>query len=248
MADGVLAGKVAMITGGSRGLGRRMAVAFAREGAQVIVASRKYNACQETVAEIETAGGSAFAYACHVGRWAEVDALVDAAYDQFGRVDVLVNNAGMSPGYDSLEQVDEALYDKVLDVNLKGPFHLTALIGSRMARGDGGSILNISSTAAVRPGPTNLPYAAAKAGLNALTLGFARAFGPTVRVNAIMAGPFRTTIAEHWDPEFMAEVCATQVLGRIGEPDEIVGSALYFAGSASTYTTGAILSVDGGLA
>jgi NAD(P)-dependent dehydrogenase (short-subunit alcohol dehydrogenase family) len=225
-----------------------MAVAFAREGARVIVASRKSDACEQTVAEIETEGGSAFAYPCHVGRWAEVDALVEAAYNRFGRVDVLVNNAGMSPGYDSLEDVGEALYDKVLDVNLKGPFHLTALIGSRMARGAGGSILNISSTAAVRPDPSNLPYAAAKAGLNALTLGFARAFGPTVRVNAIMAGPFRTGIAEHWDAEFMARVCAAQALGRIGEPDEIVGSALYFAGPASTYTTGAILAVDGGLA
>src|SRR6185295_5100911 len=127
--------------------------------------------------------------ACHVGDWAQVEALVEASYARFGKLDVLVNNAGMSPLYPSLDQVSEALWDKVLDVNLKGPFRLSALVGSRMAAGEGGSIINISSIAAMRPSPTETPYAAAKAGLNAITVAFAHAYGPKVRVNCIQAGP-----------------------------------------------------------
>ena len=122
-------------------------------------------------------GRRALPVACHVGEWSQVEALADTAYREMGRVDVLVNNAGMSPLYDRVEDVSEALYDKVLDVNLKGPFRLTALVGARMAAGEGGSIIMVSSAAAVRPSPAVIPYAAAKAGLNAMTEGFAHAFG-----------------------------------------------------------------------
>ena len=241
-----LTGKVALVTGGSRGLGREMSLAFARAGADVVVASRKLESCERTATEIEALGRSALAHACHVGNWSDVEALVDAAYARFGRVDVLVNHAGMSPLYPSLDAVSEELWDKVLAVNLKGPFRLSALVGSRMHAGAGGSIINVSSIAAEKPGPTETPYAAAKAGLNAITLAFAEAYGPNVRVNAIQAGPFLTDISRAW-PEGAEQFLASKAsLGRAGRPDEIVGTALYLASSASSFTTGAILRVDGG--
>jgi len=186
--------------------------------------------------------------ACHVGHWDELDGLVERAYDAFGRVDVLVNNAGMSPLYPDLTAVSEELWDKVLAVNLKGPFRLTALVGTKMAAGPyGGSIINVSSTGSVRPAPHMLPYDAAKAGLNALTEGFAKAFGPTVRVNCIMAGPFLTDISKAWDHTTLEHGMRHHALQRAGEAEEIVGAALYFATDASSYTTGAVLRVDGGI-
>src|SRR2546429_5482095 len=185
-----LTGRVRLVTGGSRGLAREMPRASARFGADVMTASRKQDACDTAAEEIRRATGRrALGRACHVGRWNELQGLVDAAYEHFGALDILVNNAGMSPLYPSVEAVSEELWDKVLAVNLKGPFRLTALIGSRMAQGNGGSIINISSGAASRPTPDVIPYAAAKAGLEAMTVGFARAFAPKVRVNAIQAGP-----------------------------------------------------------
>jgi len=241
-----LHGKVALVTGGSRGLGREMALAFARAGADVAIVSRKLAACESVAAEIEAHGRRALPHACHVGRWEDLDDLVDAAYGRFGRVDVLVNNAGMSPLYPSLVEVSEALWDKVLAVNLKGPFRLSALVGTRMAAGAGGSSINVSSVAAIRPTPTETPYAAAKAGLNALTVAFAHAFGPTVRVNCIMAGPFLTDISKAWDPAAVRRFEAVAALGRAGRPEEIVGTALYLASDASSFTTGAVLRVDGG--
>jgi NAD(P)-dependent dehydrogenase (short-subunit alcohol dehydrogenase family) len=246
---GMLAGRVALITGGSRGLGKAMALGFAEAGADVIVASRKLENCQAVAREIEAKGRRALAVACHVGHWDELEGLVAASYDAFGRIDVLVNNAGMSLLYDSVATVTETMWDKVVDLNLKGPFRLTALVGSRMADGPyGGSIINISSTGSIRPAPGMLPYDAAKAGLNALTVGFAHAFGPTVRVNCIMAGPFMTDVTAAWDiPAFEQGAKANFALQRGGQPDEIVGAALYFASAASSYTTGAVLRVDGGI-
>jgi NAD(P)-dependent dehydrogenase (short-subunit alcohol dehydrogenase family) len=182
-----------------------------------------------------------------VGRWDECDALADAAYARFGHVDVLVNNAGMSPLYPSLVEVGEDLFDKVIGVNLKGPFRLSALVGKRMFDGDGGSIINVSSTASIRPTPTETAYAAAKAGLNAITTAFAHEYGPKVRVNCIMPGPFLTDISKAWDmAAFTERVEANFALHRGGEPEEIIGAALYFASDASSYTTGAILKIDGG--
>jgi NAD(P)-dependent dehydrogenase (short-subunit alcohol dehydrogenase family) len=225
-----------------------MVKAFAAAGADVVIASRKLDNCEAVAEEIEaTTDRSALAVGCHVGEWDQMDALADAAYERFGRVDVLVNNAGMSPLYDRLVDVTESLYDKVLDVNLRGPFRLTALIGTRMAEGDGGSIINVSSGGAVRPRGDIVPYAAAKAGLNAMTIGFAHAFGPKVRVNCIQSGPVLTDIAKAWDSEYVARGPQGFALGRFGQPNEIVGAALYFASDASSFTTGAILAVDGGM-
>jgi NAD(P)-dependent dehydrogenase (short-subunit alcohol dehydrogenase family) len=244
-----LEGKVAVVTGGSRGLGREMVLAFARAGAAVVIASRKVEACEALADEVRRElGVPALAVACHVGRWGDVDALVDSAYAAFGRVDVLVNNAGIAPLYEALAEVDEELFDKVVAVNLKGPFRLGALVGARMAKGDGGSIINVSSVAAILPTPEDLPYAAAKAGLDALTAGFALAYGPKVRVNTIMAGPFMTDISRGWDLDAFAATAKTYPLGRGGQPSEIVGAALYLASDASSFTTGSILRVDGGQA
>ena len=242
-----LSGKVVLVTGGSRGLGRAMVLGFAAHGADVIIASRKFDACEAVAAEVRAMGRKALPVAAHVGRWDDCDALVHHVYAQFGRIDVLVNNAGMSPLYGKLSEVPEEMFDKVLAVNLKGPFRLSALIGERMAEGDGGSIINVSSVAAVNPAPNAEPYGAAKAGLNNLTRSFAFAFGPKVRVNSIMAGPFLTDISKAWDMEVFKQRAATRIaLKRGGEADEIVGAALYFASAASSFTTGAILRVDGG--
>jgi len=241
--------KVAVITGGSRGLGRAIAGAFAERGATVVIASRKPQACEAAAAEItEQTGARARGLACHVGRWSDCDALVERVYAEFGRIDVMVNNAGSSPLYPSLDQVSEELFDKVMAVNLKGHFRLCALVGTKMAAGDGGSIINVSSTSSVSPNPMELPYGAAKAGLSTLTVGFARAFGPSVRVNTIMPGPFLTHISQAWDMEAFAERARVGIpLQRAGRPEEIIGAALYLASDASSYVTGTTVTLDGGM-
>lgn len=242
-----LTGKVALVTGGSRGLGREMVLAFAEHGADVVIASRKLDGCEAVADEVRAMGRKALAVATNVSRWADCDALVARAYGEFGKVDVLVNDAGLSPLYPKLSAVTEELFDKVIGVNLKGPFRLSALIGERMAEGAGGSIINVSSTASANPAPQAEPYGAAKAGVNNLTRSFAFAFGPKVRVNCIMAGPFLTDISKAWDMEaFNARAQSRIALQRGGQAHEIVGAALYFASDASSFTTGSVLRVDGG--
>lgn len=244
-----LTDRVAVVTGGSRGLGFEMAMAFAQQGADVVIASRKAEACEAAASRIAAATGRrAVGLGCHVGKWEDCDALVERVHDEFERVHVLVNNAGMSPLYDSVGTITESLYDKVLDVNLKGPFRLAAAFGERMVEAGGGSIINVSSVAAVTPGPAEVPYGMAKAGLNNLTVGLARTLGPSVRVNCIMPGPFLTDISEAWDLEAFGKMARTVIpLQRGGEPHEIVGAALYLASDASSYTTGSILKIDGGM-
>lgn len=242
-----LNGKVATITGGSRGLGREMALAFARCGADVVIASRKIENCTALAEEISSSTGrKAVPVACHVGDWDQCDALTESVYDEFGRCDILVNNAGMSPLYPSLVEVSQELYDKVMNVNLRGPFRLSATFGRRMADGDGGSIINVSSVAAAQPSPFETAYGAAKAGVHALTKSFAREYAPKVRVNCIMPGMFMTDISKAWDDATLKTATKTPI-GRGGEPDEIVGAAMYLASDASSYTTGSIIKVDGGL-
>ena len=245
-----LSGRVALVTGGSRGLGREMAMVFAQHGADVVIASRKLESCKATADEIRsTTGQKALAHACNVSNWDEMEPLADAAYNEFGKVDILVNNAGMSPLYDRVVNVTEALYDKVMGVNLKGPFRLTAIVATRMKEGDGGSIINVSSVAAIRPSPDVIPYAAAKAGLEAMTIAFSKGFGPKVRVNCIEAGPFLTDISKAWDLEAFNKAAEERIpMRRGGQPNEIAGAALYLASDASSFTTGAILRVDGGQA
>lgn len=237
------AGKTVLVTGGSRGLGYQMVTAFAERGAHTIIASRKIENCEKVAEECRALGRRALALSAHVGRWAECDALIEAAYNEFGRIDVLINNAGMSPPCPSHE-MSESLFDSVLNLNFKGPFRLASQIGHRMAEGDGGCIINISSTGALMALPGVVPYGAAKAALNAMTVSLSREYGPKVRVNTISAGPFLTDIADAWDPRRREK--QPVALGRPGNPAEIVTAALMLASPASSYTTGALLRVDGG--
>lgn len=238
-------GRVAVVTGGSRGLGAEISKALAAHGADVVVTSRKIESCQEVALEIERLGRRALAHACHVGRWEELDDLVEAAYAAFGKVDILVNNAGIAPVAPSSIETSEELIDRTFAVNFKGPFRLSALFAARMAQHGGGSIINVSSTGAVRPEPLFGPYAAAKAALNVITQAQALEFGPLVRVNGIMAGPFWTDMATSWREEANRE--STSAVQRIGRAEEIASAALYLASPASSYTTGSIVTVDGGL-
>jgi NAD(P)-dependent dehydrogenase (short-subunit alcohol dehydrogenase family) len=248
-----LEGKTAIITGGSRGLGREMALAFAERGANIVVASRKVENCETVANEVRALGRRALAIGYHAASWADAEMLATTAIAEFGHIDILVNNAGMSPLYSSLVEVTEDLYDKVLGVNLKGPFRLSALIGTHMttknANGTvrGGSIINVSSIASQRPSPNEVIYGAAKAAVNNLTMGLARTYAPHVRVNCIVPGPFLTDISKAWDMERFNKAAKTgYMLQRGGEPHEIVGAALYLASDASSYTTGTMLPVDGG--
>jgi NAD(P)-dependent dehydrogenase (short-subunit alcohol dehydrogenase family) len=243
-----LSGKTVLVTGGSRGLGKEMVLACARMGADVVIASRKLDNCELLAKEVEeTTGRQAMPYGVHVGRWDQLDGLVEGVYERFGKVDVLINNAGMSPLYDKLSDVSEQLFDSVVNLNLKGPFRLSVLVGERMVADGGGSIINVSSSGSIRSGASIIAYAAAKAGLNSMTEGLAQAFGPTVRVNTLMSGTMMTDISKAWDMDAMAPSIERLALRRIGEPHEVVGAALYFASDASSYTTGATLRVDGGI-
>lgn len=242
--------KVVLITGGSRGLGKAMSLAFAAEGAKVVIASRKIEACEALAGQIHASGGEALALACHVGNWDTLEGVVDQVIDAYGRIDVLINNAGMSPVAPSLLETSEALVDKILDINLKGPLRLTALAATRMAESGGGSIINISSLASLRPAPITTAYSAAKAGLNALTAASAQEYASVgVRVNCIVCGTFDTDAAAAMvnNKEILPHIVGPIALQRIGEPDEVVGAALYFASDASSYTTGTCLTIDGGV-
>ncbi len=242
-----LDGKIAVVTGGSRGIGRSIVLGFARAGADVVIASRKIEACESVAEEVRaTTGQRALAVATHVGRWADCDRLADEVYEHFGRCDVLVNNAGMSPHYPDLDSISEEYYDKVQGVNLKGPFRLSARVGARMVDHGGGSIINVSTIGSLRPGAHELVYACAKAGLNALTIGLAEAYAPTVRANAILPGAVATDIVDAWSDEMKRGAVQMTPLGRMALPDDYIGPALWLASDASAFVTGVLVRVDGG--
>jgi NAD(P)-dependent dehydrogenase (short-subunit alcohol dehydrogenase family) len=241
-------GKVVLVTGGSRGLGYQMVKAFAERGADVIIASRKLDNCEAVADEVRALGRKALAISAHVGKWDECDRLIEKSYAAFGRVDVLINNAGMSPRANSHE-VTEALFDSVVSLNFKGPFRLASQIAHRMASdefgGDGGCIINVSSSGSVMPQPGVVPYGASKAALNALGLSLAHEYAPKVRVNTLSAGPFLTDIAKAWTPEMRETNPSPR--GRPGDPPDIVTSALFLASPASVNVTGALVRCDGGI-
>jgi NAD(P)-dependent dehydrogenase (short-subunit alcohol dehydrogenase family) len=243
-----LDGKVALVTGGSRGIGRAIAEALATAGAIVVIASRRVESCEAAAAEIgEATGRRTMAVACHMGRWSECDHLADAVEDEFGRCDVLVNNAGMSPAYADLSDVSEELYDKVHAVNARGPFRLSVRIGERMAQGDGGSIINVSSVGSLRPTVADLPYAMAKAALNALTLGLAGAWAPKVRVNAVLPSASETDLTTPWPAATKARIAEANPMKRLGRPEDAAALCVFLASSAAGYINGAQIPVDGGL-
>ena len=243
-----LAGKVAVITGGSRGIGRAIALAYAEHGADVVIASRKLDNCREVADDIsEATGRKALAVGTHVGRWEDCQRLADTVLEEFGRCDILVNNAGMSPLYGKVTDITEEYYDKVSSVNLKGPFALSIRLGGHMYDHGGGSIINISSIGSIRPSRVEVVYGMAKSGLNAMTIALADAFGPKVRVNCILPGAVLTDISHAWSDETIANAHKTP-LGRAGYADDFRGAALFLASEASAWITGTCIRVDGGMA
>ncbi|MDT9593267.1 glucose 1-dehydrogenase [Nocardioides zeae] len=245
--SGVLDGKVAMVTGATRGLGYAIATALGREGATIVVSSRKLDACEAAAARIAAdTGATVRPLQLHVGDWDAIEPAVDRVVAELGRLDVLVNNAGIAPLAPSLLEVSEPLWEKTQQVNVKGPFRLMAVAGDRMVRAGGGSIINISSIGAERPSPAEAMYAAAKNGLNALTRAFAQEYAPTVRVNCLMPGAFATDMSEEWDEEFLGLVTGRLPAGRLGRPEELAGMVVHLASDTAGYTTGALIPVDGG--
>ena len=243
-----VSGRVAVVTGGSRGLGEQLARGFAAAGADVVIASRKLDNCVAVAADIErTTGRRALPYRLHAGHWDEAEPFVEAVYEEFGTCDVLVNNAGIALPYEWLTDVTEAMFDAVVGLSFKGPFRLAVLFGERMRASGGGSIINMGSTAALRPAPDAIPYAGAKAALHAMTEGLAKAYGPQVRVNALLPGTMRTDVTAAWGAAAVSAAVGRTALGRMGEPAELVGAALLLASEAGSYISGSIIRVDGGI-
>jgi NAD(P)-dependent dehydrogenase (short-subunit alcohol dehydrogenase family) len=242
-----LRGNVAVVTGGSRGIGRAVVEGFAAAGADVVIASRKLANCENVAAQVRSATGRrALPVGCHVGDWEDCDRLIDTVYEAFGRCDVLVNNAGMSPLYPDLLSVTEDYYEKVHAVNARGPFRLSILFGERLASGLGGSIINVTTAGSLRPMVVDLPYAMAKAGLNALTLGLAGAWAPRVRANLVMPGAFDTDVTKAWTVAQKTEAATGNPMGRLGVPGDMVGVCVFLASDASSYINGAQILIDGG--
>jgi NAD(P)-dependent dehydrogenase (short-subunit alcohol dehydrogenase family) len=247
--SGKFADKVVLITGGSRGLGRAMSLGFAAEGAAVIVASRKLESCQAVVDQIEADGGQALAVAAHMGRTDDLDSLIEAALARFGRVDILVNNAGINVAHGALSDIEVAAFDKMVDVNLKGPWYLASRLAPHMGAAGGGCVINVLSVAAlITPAYSGL-YAATKAALKALTEVMAQEWaGMNIRVNALAPGSYHSDLTDGAIaaiPGYEEGMTNAALIPRIAESDEILNPIFYLASEA--YTTGITLVADGGL-
>lgn len=243
-----LTGRVAVVTGGSRGLGRAIACGLAKAGATVAIASRKRGACEALAEELQSQGGTASAHAFDAEDWSSCDRLFEEVTQQWGGAHILINNAGKSPVEPSSLKTTQAAFDHIMAVNLRSAFRLSALFGAQMVERGGGAIVNISSTGALRPEPYFAPYAAAKAALHTFTQTFAKEYGPLVRVNTVMPGPFHTDGTKSWSrsDQFAEHARKFMPLGRGGEPEEIIAAVLYLVSDLSSYVTGACLTVDGG--
>jgi NAD(P)-dependent dehydrogenase (short-subunit alcohol dehydrogenase family) len=244
-----LSGKVAIVTGGGRGLGKAIALGLAGAGADIVVASRKVENCEAVASEIGALGRRAIAVGCHVGRTEQIDALVDAAYSEFGDVDIVVNNAAMSPGTQLVDSSPE-LFQKTYVTNTLGPMWLASRCAERMRERGGGVIVNVVTTGAFRPGAGLGLYCSSKAALHALTLVMAKEWASWgVRVNEISPGPFLTDMMAPGaaNPEWTARMFDQMLIKRIADPREIVGAVLYLASDASGFATGTTVTVDGGI-
>jgi NAD(P)-dependent dehydrogenase (short-subunit alcohol dehydrogenase family) len=245
-----LEGRVATVNGASRGIGEAIARTFAEHGATVIVSSRKQDALERVADSIRNAGGKAHAIACHSGRAEEIERFFARIGDEFGRLDVHVNNAAINPYFGPVIDTPLAAFDKTLEVDLRGYFLMTQAAARLMTRNGGGSIINIGSVSGIIPGVNEGTYAICKAGVIAMTRSFAKEMGKQhVRVNCIAPGPVETQFASvlFEDPENRARMTRRIPLGHHGTPDDIAGAALYFASDAARYTTGAVLTIDGGI-
>lgn len=246
-----LSGKTALITGGSRGIGKSIATLFAQQGAEVVIVSRKQEGVDAVAREIEASGGKAHGIAAHMGDLDAINGLVQTLQDRNMEIDILVNNAGISPPHD-LEFADTTpeLWDKIMEVNLRGPFFLTAQLGKQMAARGRGAIVNISTTSSLLSQPEIGAYCVAKAAMNTMTGCFAREFGPkSVRANAIACGVINTDMGAlvMRSEETFSDAMKMVPLKRVGEPAEIAATALFLASDASSYINGEILCADGGV-
>ena len=244
-----LTGKVALVTGSSRGIGEAIARKLAEHGAHVIVSSRKAEPCEAVAASIRAAGGQASVLACHVGEVDQIEATFAAIEQQFGRLDILVNNAAANPYFGHITETDLGAFQKTVDVNIRGYFFMCAKGAKLMARNGGGSIINIASVNGVIPGMWQGIYSITKASVISMTHAFAKECASMkVRVNAILPGATDTKFASALttNAEILKVVMAHTPMNRVADPSEMAGAALYLASSASSYTTGACLNVDGG--
>ncbi len=244
-----LTGKVAVVTGASRGIGEAIAKAYAEYGAQVIVSSRKQDGCDAVAAAINAAGGKAVPIACNIGDMAALTSLFEQVQSKFGRCDVLVNNAATNPYYGHVLDTDLGAFQKTVDVNIRGYFYSTVLAGRMMRTHGGGSIINVASVNAVRPGPLQGIYSITKTAVLGMTKTFAKECGPDgIRCNAILPGLIRTKFAGALlaDEEQLKHYLGANPLRRVGEPQDLAGAALFLASSASSYVTGEFIKVDGG--
>ena len=245
-----LSGRVAIVTGASRGIGRAIAEQYARAGARVVLSSRRQDALDEAAREIRAAGGEALGIAAHSGDKEALKALAQATVERFGRLDILVNNAATNPHFGTLLEADDSYWRKTIDVNLMGNVWLTQAAVKRMRAGGGGKIINVASIVGLNPGRYQGIYSITKAGVISLTKSLAVELGPdNIQVNAIAPGLVKTKFAQAlWGNEDMlAQVLARTPAGRIGQPEDMAGIALFLASTASDYTTGAVFVLDGGI-
>ncbi len=241
--------KVVLVTGASRGIGRAIATAFAARGAQVALNARGADALEQAAAELRAGGAEALAVAGHAGRSEDAARLVDATLDRFGAIDVLVNNAATNVAFGPLMDVTDEAVRKTFETNVFGPLALTREVVARSMRERGGAIVNVVSAAGLRAKPNMGVYGATKAATSFLTRAMARELAPhAIRANAVAPAVIRTGFASalHEDPVALEEAETASALGRIGEPDEVVGAALFLASPAASYVTGHVLVVDGG--
>jgi NAD(P)-dependent dehydrogenase (short-subunit alcohol dehydrogenase family) len=244
----LLRGKVALVTGGSRGIGKAIAIGLAQAGADVALASRKLADLEQVAGEIKALDRKALAVAAHVGRLEDINNLVNRVKEEFGRIDILVNNAATNPTMDSALDIQERAWDAIMNLNLKGLFFLSQAVAKLMKEQGGGVIINISSVAGLTP--DILPvYSISKAGVIMATKVMAREWARyNIRVNAIAPGLVRTRFSEAlWgNPDILQGALVGTPLGRIAEPADMVGAAIFLASDASSYVTGHVLVVDGG--
>ncbi|EIL92197.1 SDR family oxidoreductase [Rhodanobacter spathiphylli] len=244
-----LSGKIALVTGASRGIGAEIARLFAAQGAHVIVSSRKQVDCQRVVDEIVAAGGSAEALACHIGEMEQITALFAHLEASHGRLDVLVNNAATNPYFGPITETDPAIFQKTVDVNIRGYFYMSSHGAKLMARHGGGSIINVASVNGVVPGFQQGIYSITKAAVISMTRAFAAECAESgVRCNALLPGLTDTKFASVLvnTPAILKQALAHVPMRRVAQPSEMAGAALYLASAAASYTTGAAINVDGG--
>ncbi len=249
IADFSLNNKVAIVTGASRGIGEAIARGYAEQGAQVIIASRKQESLDPVAESINAAGGKCAAIACHTGESEQISALCHKVIADFGKIDILVNNAATNPYFGPAIDIDEGRLDKTIDVNIKGYFQMMQHVGAKMVEQGSGSIINVASIAGIQPGPMQVIYSMTKAAVISLTKGLARELGGAgVRVNAIAPGLVETKFAQVLvdTPEIHEQFTAKTCLGRHAQPNEMVGAAVFLASEASSYVTGEIIVNDGG--